>query len=227
MTPTKEWRYYVTSLALACAMAAVASLLALHLSWVSPDVSQRLGTNGIRVFGLLLFWPTILGLVVSGFGVGPIRILSIVTCLVAGLWYFTLVTTAAISMGASTVRHPSRFLIPKGYVGWITIKHGREGAPSAFSNGKYVYQIPVSGIFETSSAVEDGWAHDEYFYYTKNGPLEEVPSTGWGQGGLIWGETVGVTTPGESRPKQMSEKFYVGTEEQFRANESHAISVSQ
>src|ERR1700693_410306 len=46
-------------------MVAVGSLLLLHLSWISVSVSQRLGFTAIRVLALFLFWPTIVGLLLS------------------------------------------------------------------------------------------------------------------------------------------------------------------
>src|SRR5579863_2079163 len=111
------------------AAVAVGALLFLHLSWISPTVSQRLGTTAIRIFALLLFWPTLAGLILSVVGAGRVRFVGICTCLATGLWWFTLSVGAAISMGSATARHPTIFLVPKGYVGWVEVKYGEKATP--------------------------------------------------------------------------------------------------
>jgi hypothetical protein len=63
--------------------------------------------------------------------------------------------------------------------------------------------------------VEYGWARDEYFYVDKQGALEELPQTGWGGGGLIWGGGIGSVLE-EGRPELKYENFFVGSEEEFR-----------
>ena len=77
---------------------------------------------------------------------------------------------------------------------------------STVNNGTLVCRIPDSGLLDTSSPLEEGWAKDEYFYYSKDGAMHALKSTGWGHGGLIWGETNSTT----------EQFFFVGTEEQFR-----------
>ncbi len=187
--------------------------------------SQRLGVGGIRILSFLLFWPTLAGLVFSTGGSGRTRFLGIGTCLATGLWCFTFWTAAAISMGPSIIRHPVTYLVPDGYVGWIRIKHG-EDAPRL--DGKYICRIPTSGIVSTSSDSEEGWARDEYFYYSDDGSLRPLRETGWGGGGMIWaGSTEWEQTTDGNKPKQFLEKFYVGKEDQYRRNENHAISENQ
>jgi hypothetical protein len=113
----------------------------------------------------------------------------------------------AISIGAVTARYPTRFLIPDNYIGWVEVRYAQSNANALpVMNGRLICQIPDSGMLDTSSPLEAGWAKDEYFYYSRDGALHALKSTGWGQGGVIWGETNSTT----------EEFFFVGTEQQFR-----------
>lgn len=209
-------RNYLTVAGIDCALVAVGALLAVHLTWVSPGLSQHLAVGTIRILALLLFWATLAGLVLNIGGIGRIRLLGLATCLATGLWWFTLAMGSAISMGAPIARHPTRFLIPKGYIGWIKIEYGRNAPPLKMSNGKYICQIPASGVLATSSSLEEGWAKDEYLYYSDDGSTEVLRDTGWGGGGMIWAGSMG----GDSTMrKQFTETFYVGSEDQFHRNE--------
>jgi hypothetical protein len=215
-------RSYLTIAGIGSSALAVGTLLALHLSWISVGISQHLGVAAIKIISLLLFCSTLAGLVLSVLGSGRIRWLGVGTCLVTGLWWLTLAFGAAISMGAPTIaRHPTHFLIPQGYVGWVKIDHGQSGPPLEMSNGAYICRIPASGVLQTSSSLEDGWAKDEYFYYSADGSLSPLPETGWGGGGMIWGGNTKWQLEGNgTRPKQLSENFYVGLENQYHRNES-------
>src|SRR6266851_4165966 len=68
-------RNYLTIVGIAFSAVAVGALLALHLSWITVEISQRLGVAAIRILSLLLFWPTLAGLVLSAAGTGRIRFL--------------------------------------------------------------------------------------------------------------------------------------------------------
>lgn len=215
-------RTYLTFAGLDCSTMAVGALLVLHLSWLSVEVSQRLGEGGIRIIALLLFWPTLAGFVLSTAGSGRMRFLGVGTCLATGFWWLSLAIGAGISMGAPIARHPARFLIPRGYVGWIKVKYGETAPALELSNGTYICRVPANGILATSSHLEDGWAKDEYFYYSDDGSLEALPDTGWGGGGMIWAGNVGSTQPQDgSRPTRLAESFYVGREDQYRRGETH------
>jgi len=210
-------RNHLTIAGLGCSAVAVGALLALHLSWISTDLSQGLGVGTIRILALLLFWPTLVGLVLNIGGTGRVRFFGIATCLATGLWWFTLATGSAISMGAPIARHPTRFLIPKAYIGWIKIEYGRNAPPLEMSNGKYICRIPASGVLATYSPLEEGWAKDEYLYYSEDGSTEALRNTGWGGGGMIWAGSVTIDSPGG---KRLTETFYVGSEDQYHRNES-------
>lgn len=131
-----DTRNYLTFAGIGLVAAAVVALLALHFSWVSVDISQRLGARAIRILSLLLFWPTLAGLLLCAGGRGRIRFLGIATCLVTGLWWFSLSMLPAIPGTAPIVRHPTKYLIPEGYVGWVKINHGEKAAPLQLSNGQ-------------------------------------------------------------------------------------------
>jgi hypothetical protein len=62
-------------------------------------------------------------------------------------------------------RTPISYELPKKYVGWVTIKYEKPGAPPLEKIGdNYLMKIPPNGIFETSSKLENGAAEDEYFW---------------------------------------------------------------
>lgn len=72
-----------------------------------------------------------------------------------------------------TNRTPRYYYIPKDYNGWVTIRFEKEGAPPLKEvDGALELRIPASGILETSSTLESGWARDA-FYWT--GDPEEIP----------------------------------------------------
>jgi hypothetical protein len=218
-------RGYSTIAGLGCATVAVGSLLALHLSWISTDFSQHLGVGTIRLLALLLFWPTLAGLVLSIVGSGRIRFLGVGTSVATGLWWFTLAMGSAISMGAPIARHPTRFLIPKAYIGWVKIEYGGNAPPLAMSNGEYTCQIPATGFLVTSSPLEEGWAKDEYFYYSDDGSLEVLPDTGWGGGGMIWpGSVGGEQEMGSSKAETINAEFLCWERRSISPQRSNRIS---
>jgi Family of unknown function (DUF6843) len=216
-------RTYLTIAGLGCAAVAVGALLALHLTWTSTDLSQRLGVGTIRILALFLFWPTLAGFVLNTGGAGRIRFFGLGTCVATGMWWFTLAMGSAISMGAPIARHPIIFLIPKAYIGWVKIEYGRNAPPLEASNGKYICRVPSSGVLATSSPLEEGWAKDEYLYYSEDGSTEVLPDTGWGGGGMIWAGSVTGDSPST---KQFTQSFYVGREDQYRRNEGQRTSQS-
>ena len=123
-------------------------------------------------------------------------------------------------------RRPDRYLIPDGYVGWVKVfRKVKDAPPIAIEKGFNLYKFPPSGILKTSSDIDEGWATDEYFYYTDD-TLKPLSTSGWGEGGMIWGGYVGrkeSAMMGESSTDQIPEEnktyymgFFVGTEEQFK-----------
>jgi hypothetical protein len=180
------------------------------------------GDRAVRVLALLIIGPTIIGLVLSALGKGTGRVIGLLSCFATGFCYITLAVSSAISMGASTARHPMRFLIPAGYVGWVHIKYRQSGNPTLeIENGVYVCRFPKSGTLATSSPLEQGWAKDEYLYYSDSGHLDRLRETGWGAGGMVWGGEVRRST-GSNGAEEVEQRIYIGNEEQYRRDEAHA-----
>ena len=89
-----------------------------------------------------------------------------------------------------------------------------EGAPPLpIEDGYYLFRIPPSGLLETSSDIEYGWASDEYYYYAGDS-RQKLPATGWGGGGIIWG---GYNGSSGNHPERISVHtgMFIGTEEEF------------
>ena len=215
-------RIWLTRMGLSCASLAILALLGLHLTWISPDISQKLGVGTVHVFAVLVFYSTIAGVVLNLAGSGTTRFVGLASCVATGIWWFVLLTGAALSMGSVTARHATRYLIPSGYVGWVRVEYGVGGPPLERSKGTYICRVPPSGVVMTSSPMEDGWASDEYFYYLPDGSLTKLPDTGWGKGGMIWAGTISSDQETrEKTPNRATERFYVGTESQFHALDSH------
>src|SRR5438105_4542533 len=73
----------------------------------------------------------------------------------------------ASSAACQKQRRPSRYLMPDGYVGWVKIYFKVPNAPALpIEDGYYLFKFPASGVLQTSSAMEDGWAQDQYFYFS-------------------------------------------------------------
>jgi hypothetical protein len=109
-------------------------------------------------------------------------------------------------------RRPNRYLIPDGYVGWVRINYKIKEAPVLpIEDGHYLFKFPENGTINTSSEGEEGFASDEYYYYSND--TRRSISTG---DALIWGGVAfgSKSTPGEE-PTRYAE-FFVGTKEQFQ-----------
>jgi len=211
-------REKLTAVAFISAATAVAALLALHLSWISVDISQKLGDRGISIISEFLFWPTLLGFLLSIGGSGRIRFAAMGSCLLTGLLWLSLFITAAISMGGPTSRHSVTYRIPNGYVGEVYVHYGVKGAaPLPLVHHAIEVTFPSDGVVRTSSKLEDGWGRDTYFYYSPTGQVVELKETDWGGGGMIWGGNVGGSSDGHGGMTDTTEQFFVGTEQQFKA----------
>ncbi len=207
---------------LICASAAVLGLLALYLTWISPGVSQKLGAGTVHIFALVLFYSTVAGIVLNLAGSGAGRFIGLGSCVATGIWWFVLASGAALSMGTVTARHPTRFLIPSGYVGWVTVEYGDGGPPLEMSKGAYICRVPSSGVVSTSSPMEEGWATDRYFYLSADGKLTKLPQTLPGKGGMVWSEWISSDQGVRAKtPNRLTESFYVGTESQYLATQKH------
>jgi hypothetical protein len=123
-----------------------------------------------------------------------------------------LATCAFLAAGCRSLIHPSRYLIPEGYVGWIRIDFKvADAPPTPVEDGYPLYKIPTSGILQTASGFEYGEGlPDEYYYYSGNSrrQLKEELKDGAWTGEMIqrsW-------TSGTDKPVMY---FFVGTKEDF------------
>jgi len=101
-------------------------------------------------------------------GVRPILVLA-VACLVL---------SGCLAPGQ---RAPYRFYIPNDYVGWVQVDFEVQGAaPLATQDGYRLVRFSASGRFGTSSPMESGWAHDEFYAYGSSGEsrLSDAEQTG-------------------------------------------------
>lgn len=114
-------------------------------------------------------------------------------------------------------RGASRYLIPKGYVGWVKVYFKVKNAPPLeLEDGRYLLKFPTTGRLETSSENQYGVGPvDEYFYYSDDTrqPLELAGSDGRG--------TIRVPYNGErfdsnSQLTETYEGFFVGTSEEYQ-----------
>jgi len=108
--------------------------------------------------------------------------------------------------------HPSRFLVPDGYVGWVLLNYNvREAEPVPTDNNIKTFKFPASGALNTSSPGPQRGAEDEYFYYSPDGSTRSIPMN-YGNGkGMIWGQHEG------TRNGELAQfGFFVGTEEQYK-----------
>ena len=55
------------------------------------------------------------------------------------------------------------YLLPNGFEGCVMINYGVEGAsPLRIKNDEIFYKVPESGIIDTSSSYNFGWANEEF-----------------------------------------------------------------
>lgn len=205
----QAFRWYLTIAGTVCSIVALASLLLLRLVWTSVEIAQHrlpwvstenyqhLNVTAIKTLSVLWLGSSVAGLVLGVAGTKRKRILVVVTSLVTALWWLFLLDE----------RHPARYLIPDGYVGWVEIRFAQTNATLLpIESGNLVYRIPDNGLLETSTPLEYGSAKDKYFYHSKDGSLRELKSIPWEPGNMIWGAT----------NSQTEEFFFVGTEEQSK-----------
>ncbi|MFK7601781.1 DUF6843 domain-containing protein [Deinococcus sp. SM5_A1] len=112
----------------------------------------------------------------------------------------------------------------------MLVEYEVKGAPSLkLLDGYRVFPVSSNGLFKTSSGQPQGWAQDVYKFVDARGKFTDLPQTGWGKGGPVWGASVngGKVSVSSAREGQEaiicrfqtlpSLKFFVGTEAQFRA----------
>lgn len=108
--------------------------------------------------------------------------------------------------------HPSKFLVPDGYVGWLLLEYNvKDAGPVPIEAGAEVFKFPPSGTLNTSSPGPQRGAEDEYFYYSADGSLRQIPTDYRNGKAMIWGQHEG------TRNGALSQfGFFVGAEEQYK-----------
>jgi hypothetical protein len=111
-------------------------------------------------------------------------------------------------------RRPSLYLIPEGYVGWVRIDFRVESAPPLLlEDGYYVFKFPPTGVIQTSSAFEEGYAEDKYYYLSDSGDARQpLHGSVSGGNGMIWGEVVSRVQDRQ----ELHQYFFVGAEIDFK-----------
>jgi len=112
--------------------------------------------------------------------------------------------------------HPSKFLIPDGYIGWLLLEYNTKDAQQAPTEGGFkVFKFPASGTLKTSSPGPERGAEDQYFFYFKDGSLGEVSADYRNGKGMIWGKH-----EASERGVMTQFGFFVGTEEQYKTSQA-------
>jgi len=107
----------------------------------------------------------------------------------------------------------SKFLIPDGYVGWLRVEHDVECAsPVPVENGTSIFRFTATNVLETSSPMPEAAAERRYVYYSTDGSERDLAADYRNGNGMIWRET-----PGSRGGKMRMFMFFVGSEEQSKA----------
>jgi hypothetical protein len=139
------------------------------------------------------------------------------------------VLIAAMAVGAlflaRSARTPTIHLVPDGYTGWVEAHYGVAGAPPLpIEDGKRILRYDQNGKLETSSELEEGWGVDSYFHVA-GGTRRVLRQRPPGMEGEIWHvytSTHRVTiVDGQPVRHGVHTGFFVGTEEQYRADPNH------
>jgi hypothetical protein len=131
------------------------------------------------------------------------------------LTFVLLCAVISVNCRSELRRHPDRYLIPEGYVGWVRIEYEVSDAPPLpLDNGFYVCNIPPNGVLKTSSSAEEGSAKDEFLYVAGDHayPLSSTVSEG---GGLIWGGGYGKSVNSKGEITERYGEFFVGPEAEY------------
>lgn len=121
------------------------------------------------------------------------------------------------------LRHPNVYMIPKGYVGWVQIHYNVPDAPLLPRNNEsaFLYRIDKQGRLSTSKKdTEFGSALDRYYYVDDQGNKELLD-----QEKHIHGDVYGSS---EWKGRVINyERFFIGTEEEYRYYQSHEPEIGE
>jgi hypothetical protein len=96
--------------------------------------------------------------------------------LVAVVLFTALLVTLFVNFGSEDPRRlPNRYILPEGFTGNIKIIYQVEGAPPLpLVDEHHIHEIPRSGILQTSSRPEYGFAVDEFLRRSADGGHERL-----------------------------------------------------
>lgn len=121
------------------------------------------------------------------------------------------------------LRYPNVYMIPKGYVGWVQIHYNVPDAPLLPRNNEnaFLYHIDKQGRLSTSKKdTEFGSALDQYYYVDDQGNKELLDLEKH-----IHGDVYGSS---EWKGREINfERFFIGTEEEYRYYQSHETEIEE
>jgi hypothetical protein len=151
----------------------------------------------------------------------PGLVLALPTCL--GSFILSVFALVALMAVSGDLDRPQLWEIPQGYRGWVVVEYDNLAYPPLPSAGlDQVIQVPPDGRVCTSTPMPTGWVFTRYQYVYSDGRREEVPDTGWGGGGYLWGGFSGRKQQSRAYPR---EAFFVGSEQDYRSGHSPASSL--
>jgi hypothetical protein len=107
---------------------------------------------------------------------------------------------------------PERFLIPTGYSGWVRVDFRQKNAPPLpMEDGRLLLKLSAQGTLQTSSDPQLGHGRDDFFYYAGDRRMP-LSNAGVCKGGMVWQ----IETMVDDRTSTPFERFFVGTEAQYR-----------
>lgn len=106
------------------------------------------------------------------------------------------------------VRAPFIFEIPEGYKGWVSVQFFRGDCPplAQAEDGKLLARIPASGRLCAGTPMSFGDPGDEFYFVDASGQRTDAKAQIHQQHTAIEGASPG---------KQIYERFFVGTDEEF------------
>ncbi|KQX62631.1 DUF6843 domain-containing protein [Paenibacillus sp. Root444D2] len=134
--------------------------------------------------------------------------------------FFIAIVTISIVVGGIILLNITegtthKFLLPKGFTGWVEITYEQPGFPALKKEDRtFIYKVPPSGKLMTASKNVSGTM--VLIYVEQDGRLIDLPT----DVPMIHGQ--GTSGGGQGGPHGQTEKFpdkltfFVGTEEQWR-----------
>lgn len=129
-----------------------------------------------------------------------------------------IVTVCGVMLVASGCfrRQKVVYEMPNRFTGWVEVRYGIPAAPPLpEANGSFVIRVPASGVVETSTEFQEGFAEDT-FHYVAGDQLEvrEEPKQD-ANDMAIWGYSVKTTRVAQRRGP-ITVTFFVGQYAEYR-----------